>query len=98
MLREAFRIIVGWVILIGTLFCISKYLTLNQFMIYIAVGILFSILCFTLAHKKNKKLLETHSIYGQAFMFLILSFAYLPFTIIVLMNILLNILCNSKNE
>ena len=98
MLKEIFRIVVSWTILIGTLFCISKYLTLNQFMVYISIGILFSILCFTLVHKRNKKLLESHSVYYQAFMFLILSFVYLPFTIIVLMNILLNILCNSKNE
>lgn len=98
MIRKVFDIIAGWIILIGTLFCISKYLTLNQFMIYITIGICFSLFCFINANKKGMTILNNCSVFTQCAIFVILSFAYLPFTIIVLINILLNILYNSNNK
>ena len=97
MLNKLLRSLVGWSIVVGTMYYISTELTIHQFIAYIGIGVLFSALCFVLAHKNNKKLLATHSVAGRVFMFVVLTVAYLPFTIIVILNLLLKwIIGNEK--
>ena len=84
------RNIVCWVILILTLYCVSAYLTLHQFMAYIACGIIFSCICFTFSYKTRHKKLVEKPIWEQVMIFLVLSYTYLPFTIIVLVSTILS--------
>lgn len=92
------RNIICWIIMILTLYCVSAYLTLYQFMAYIAFGIIFSCICFTLAYKKRHKNLVGKPIWEQVMIFLILSYTYLPFTIIVLVSTILSKLFLNTDE